>query len=987
METLNLQQIQAVHTTEGRIRVTAGAGTGKTRVLSYRYAYLVEELGISPANILCLTFTNKAACEMKRRLTDLIGHSIQDSFIGTIHAFCLSFLREEFQAANLPNDFILQDMEDSRSMAKLILQEYKLRDYKDFLKDVKRFKELRSDNIMELVEQCKQECIDNKLPNRISRYIAYQSECKALDYDDLILYTRSVLANNELIRKKWQEHYNYIQVDECQDCNENDWNIIKTLSGLYNNLFVVGDPDQSIYAWRGAKPNLFVDFKPDYDFVLDLNYRSSQPILDVGNRIIRHNKVRIPKELCTKKQEGSKAKWYSCTDLEMEGEVVANIIKNQHNDDSYSDSVILFRSSSISRTIEQSLIKANIPYMIWGGVRFYERKEIKDILCYMCLTEREDDLSLRRIINVPNRGIGSVTIKQLELVAKLNKLSLLEAIPHCQISGYRGLALRDFYLLISDFRNFLKNNSICDLVEYIVRKLDFYSYYRGDIERIDNIHKFVDSVRQFDLEHRNTGKMITLEYFFQEIALYTNLDQKDDTKGVVKLMTIHQSKGMEFKNVYICGVDDGVFPSYWALEDDYDKGIEEERRLMYVASTRAQENLVLIGKDDSFFKKEIGKGILDEISVAPRKEINEKANTGYKFNITSLKTHGLPRSLNHPSFDKGDIVEHANLGLGLVLDRGEKNYTSKVEFGVGVEEVNNYLCKRINIDEYLKKHKLRFSKGDFVAYNSSFGEIVDLTCNKVTLRMLDSSHADNIILYMNDKDLELIIEPTIGDFYYSQIEETIAFTLQAVTKNEFDYTFKGIDAYNQPVTWTLKQICEYRFKKGDKNKYLVSQEKKQRILKMISETEERLAKTTMDSGIDYAIVDEYKSYLKNDIVLFEGRILIVKAVNEKHLVCITLTKNQERRIPLQSNIKLILRSHPEMFITNGKKMLYIKSVSFTKRGVVIKQLASDMRSSSNISVSQLGKGNWRECTERDFYERLKSVRTKSKYIEFKNNTK
>lgn len=371
---LNPQQQLAVQTTEGKVRVIAGAGTGKTLVLVSRYAYIVNELGIDSHNVLCLTFTNKAAKEMRIRLSERFGINISDSFVGTLHGFCLNFLKKNYAEVGLAKDFSVMDREDSMALAKEVLNGK--RGAKSFINEISDWKHSIKQDFLKIIDNARKQGKDNSFSNPRCQFVSRQQELNMVDYDDLVLYTYSILINNKSVCHKWAEKFNYVMVDEAQDCSLVDWEIIYMLSSVSGNLFVVGDPDQCIYQWRGAAPRFLVDFKPDVDIVLNENYRSTQNILDVANDIISHNEMRIPKDLFSHIGEGVKPTFYYEQDEAKEGEKVISLILEEHKSHSYQQMAILYRNSSASRCLERALIRHKIPYKIWGGVRFYERREI-----------------------------------------------------------------------------------------------------------------------------------------------------------------------------------------------------------------------------------------------------------------------------------------------------------------------------------------------------------------------------------------------------------------------------------------------------------------------------------------------------------------------------------------------------------------------------------------------------------------------------------
>ena len=601
---LNTQQQLAVQTTEGKVRVIAGAGTGKTLVLVSRYAYIINELGVDSHNVLCLTFTNKAAKEMRIRLFERFGINISDSFVGTLHGFCLNFLKENYAEVGLAKDFSVMDREDSMALAKEVLNGK--RGAKSFINEISDWKHSIKQDYLTIIDNARKQGKDNSFSNPKCQFVSRQQKLNMVDYDDLILYTYSILINNKGICYKWAEKFNYVMVDEAQDCSFVDWEIIYMLSSVSGNLFVVGDPDQCIYQWRGAAPRFLVDFKSDVDIVLNENYRSNQNILDAANDIISHNEMRIPKDLFSHIGEGVKPIFYYEQDEAKEGEKVVSLILGEHKSYSYQQMAILYRNSSVSRNLERALIRHKIPYKIWGGVRFYERREIKDILSYLRLVALKDDLALERIINVPSRHLGPVSLEKIKQTAQKRKVSLFDALSLVKLTGERQDCMAKFKNDIIELMECSKSESIVELINKVVDKFQLKDWYDNDDERIENIKELVHSamlyVENMQKQNNNAG----LKSFLQDVALYTNIDQEFD-KESVRLMTIHQAKGLEFPCVFVCGLTDGVLPSRRTLEESGKLGLEEERRLMYVALTRAKDKLYLTDSKGFSFEGEKGR--------------------------------------------------------------------------------------------------------------------------------------------------------------------------------------------------------------------------------------------------------------------------------------------------------------------------------------------------------------------------------------------
>jgi len=601
---LNEKQLNAVKTTEGYVRVIAGAGSGKTKALTSRFAYIVKYLGINSSNIMCVTFTNKAAQEMKKRVKKLIGDSFDISLITTYHGFCVKFLREDINKIFYPKGFLILDTEDQKTILRNIYTELNItsRDlsFKQVFKYISNSK--KGLDYLNYVLQNKtiETNKDDKLLNTIfQKYLEKQKRNYALDFDDLINFTIYILTNFDDVLNKWQNRLHYIQVDEAQDSSENQFQLIEMLSRQHKNLFVVGDPDQTIYEWRGAKPEYLVDFDkifPDsVTIIMNQNYRSTPNILKIGNHIIKNNKIRVDKEMITQNPEGiDVVHFHGCHEFEESlwiAKEIKEIIKIENA--KFSDITILYRANYLSRNIEQALIKENIPYTIFGGVKFFERKEIKDILSILSLINSEDDISFLRMFNNPTRGLGKKFLENLTLVAQSQNLSLFQALKkNIEKTELSKKGAKDFLDIIIELKELSKIKSISDLVKDILDKTALGELYRkdGDEERINNIKELVSSMILYENESQ---EIVTIQDYLQEISLYTDLDTNNDIQDKVKLMTIHISKGLEFPYVFLCGFTEGVIPSAMAIKERRNRAIEEERRLTYVAITRAEKRFYL----------------------------------------------------------------------------------------------------------------------------------------------------------------------------------------------------------------------------------------------------------------------------------------------------------------------------------------------------------------------------------------------------------
>lgn len=587
----------AVEATEGRVRVVAGAGSGKTRVLAHRFAYLVNELGISPGNILCLTFTNKAAQEMKHRIAGMVDRGNVNDLICTIHSFCVKLLRREIYKIGYPKNFTIIDETDAKDLAKEAMQEFGIDRKKNtaerLLKDVAALKGYDPDGY---IAKYIMPGAPVGAPDVKVRYIQLQRKQFALDYDDIIYIATYILTHFNDARKYWTEKLNYIMIDEVQDCSGDDWKLIEILASHHGNLFVVGDPDQAIYEWRGASPKTFVNFKADTDIILDLNYRSTPDVLAVANSIIANNNNRVRKELIAVRLNERLPVWMHCKSENEESEFIADTIEKTILEGArFSDSAVLYRSSFLSRRIEQSLLKRKIPYTVWGGVRFFERKEIKDIISYLRLTANEnDDMAFTRIVNVPARKFGSVTLGKLRQIAESEGDYLYPTLRrHIGDPSFGKKPIRDFVTLMENARAIAEGLKVSDLTERLMQISGLDTLYRTDEEeeRLENIAELINSMIEFEATRFEDGES-DLFHYLAEIALYTNTDHQQD-KDKVRLMTIHQAKGLEYPTVFIMGLTEGVFPNHRSIRERRIDGEEEERRLMYVASTRAKDMLYL----------------------------------------------------------------------------------------------------------------------------------------------------------------------------------------------------------------------------------------------------------------------------------------------------------------------------------------------------------------------------------------------------------
>ena len=687
---LNNRQREAVEATEGRIRVVAGAGTGKTKALTHRYAYIVNVLGIDPANILCLTFTNKAAAEMRSRISNMVQSGDYNDFVCTLHGFCVKFLRQEIYRLGFPKSFTVLDEEDSKAIAKQTMDEMGIKrtekTVKQFLEGIGADKALNGYIQTYMLPGCK---ITDEMrrSSRLCGYVSRQMKHYALDFDDLMNVTKYILDHFPDACEHWQNTLNYIMVDEAQDCNLDDWDLVERLSAKHRNLFVVGDPDQAIYQWRGARPDLFVQFAAERTIVLDENYRSTPRILDIANCVIANNQNRIPKDLFTRKPEGRAVIHFHGKSEKEEMEwIVAQIRMLLGSGAKPNDVAILYRSSYQSRALEQELLNAHLEYAIWGGTRFFERREIKDALAYLQLVSNQDnDLAFERIINVPSRKLGRKFLDAVRATAEARGISLYSAL---QIQADAKTAA--FIDLIEDAKQFARENRVSDLLNRILDRSGYKRMVREDQDedRLENLDELLSSIRFY--ESVRTPEESTLADYLQDIALYTNEDHRKDTP-TLKLMTIHQAKGLEFPYVFIVGLSEGIFPNMRTIREGKKDGEEEERRLMYVAITRAEQALFLTESEGFNISTKTNKYPSRFLAEIKRElVVTEGVISPELWKGTKNLSHVLDEDFederdayNESPFQLGDLVTHPVFGEGRIVGSNKDCTSFEVQFDNG----------------------------------------------------------------------------------------------------------------------------------------------------------------------------------------------------------------------------------------------------------------------------------------------------------------
>lgn len=701
LDKLNERQKEAVLATEGPVLVLAGAGSGKTTVLVNRIAYMISEKHIRPWNILAITFTNKAAREMKDRIERLLGDTAKDMWIGTFHSVCVRILRSCIDLLGYSRDFVIYDTADTKTVMKECLRELDI--------DEKSFP-VR--NVLSIISNAKNDLMDAATFENVYKsdyrmsiiakiYYRYQTKLRknnAVDFDDIILNTVKILSENPDVLSKYQDKFQYILVDEYQDTNNSQYLLINLLAQANRNLCVVGDDDQSIYKFRGANIGNILNFEDDYSDVqkitLDQNYRSTQNILDAANSVISNNKGRMGKSLWTSNGDGNKVFVYTGTNEYDEARYIARQIKKHFDEQgSFSDCAILYRTNAQSRVIEEMLMRESVPYKVLSGLRFYDRKEIKDIIAYLRVVYNpNDDVSLARIINEPKRKIGNATLEKTKNIAREKETSLYDVISHADDYPEFKTAIKKLLGFSEIIQSLIKLKDTVTIEDLTGRILNDTGYMPALVmedtteskTRIENLGEFISVITEFE-KNEETGN--TLGEFLENISLVSDIDGYDENEDSAVLMTIHSAKGLEFPIVFLSGLEEGLFPGMRSMESDDD--IEEERRLCYVAITRAKEQLYITktisrtihGKTmpttASRFFKEIPVEYLEDKTTlqpkvakvmrdlgmrnaaAPKKEVYMTKGFG-----SSVKSSG---STDYSKFKAGDAVEHRTFGRGEIL--------------------------------------------------------------------------------------------------------------------------------------------------------------------------------------------------------------------------------------------------------------------------------------------------------------------------------
>ncbi|MDY5483994.1 MAG: DNA helicase PcrA [Clostridium sp.] len=665
-DTLNPMQKEAVYHTEGPLLVLAGAGSGKTRVLTHRIAYLIEEKGVNPWNIMAITFTNKAAAEMRERVDKIVGFGSESIWVSTFHSSCVRILRRHIEYLGYSTSFTIYDGDDQKTLMKQIFKKLDI--------DTKQFKERA---VLGKISSAKDEMItpeeyelnaggDFREKKIAQIYKEYQKELKknnALDFDDLILKTVELFQNVPEVLNYYQERFRYIMVDEYQDTNLVQFKLVDLLAKKYRNLCVVGDDDQSIYKFRGANIENILSFEKAFPgarvIKLEQNYRSTQNILNAANEVIRNNRGRKDKTLWTANEEGTPVRFLQFDTAYEEAEAIAREIRDKSalEQRSYSDFAVLYRTNAQSRLLEEKFILYSIPYRLVGGVNFYQRKEIKDILCYLkTIANGQDDLAVQRIINVPKRGIGATSIGKVTIFASANGMSFYQALLRVKAVpaiGKAGDKIGVFTEQIEDFKSRLPELSIKELIEEILEKTGYKKELEaeGEIEaetRLQNIEELINKA----VSYSESAEEPTLNGFLEVVALVADVDNMDESENRVILMTLHSAKGLEFPYVYLSGMEDGLFPSSMSIMSDDKDAVEEERRLCYVGITRAQKELSL---------------------TAARQRMT---NGETRFSKVSRFVEEIPEWLLEKPEQKSMFGRAAGLSFGSSGNRGEAQATS-----------------------------------------------------------------------------------------------------------------------------------------------------------------------------------------------------------------------------------------------------------------------------------------------------------------------
>lgn len=721
-DTLNPPQKEAVFHTEGPLLILAGAGSGKTRVLTHRIACLMEEKGVNPWNILAITFTNKAAQEMRERVDKLVGMGAESIWVSTFHSACVRILRRHIDFLGFDNHFAIYDTEDQKTVIKEVCRRLNI--------DTKIYKER---TLMAKISHAKDELIspeemelnaggdfnEKKIAAVYKEYQATLRKNNALDFDDLIVKTVELFQNCPDVLEYYQERFQYIMVDEYQDTNTAQFKFVSLLASKYQNLCVVGDDDQSIYKFRGANIGNILGFEKAFPGAkvirLEQNYRSTENILEAANRVIENNTERKPKRLWTENGAGDKVHFRQFLNGFEEAEyVVGEITKARRNGDcNYKDCAVLYRTNAQSRLFEEKFLLANVPYKIVGGINFYARKEIKDLLCYLkTVSNAKDDVAVRRILNVPKRGIGAATVSKVQDYAEYMQVSFYDALRVAEEIPSIGRSLskiNGFVDFIQSLRSKEEVYTVRELLEEVIRLTGYVDELRAeDTEeakaRIENIDELISKTEMYQETMKAQNEPATLSGFLEEIALVADIDSVDPNQDYVLLMTLHSAKGLEFPKVFLTGMEDGIFPGYMSISTGDPSDLEEERRLCYVGITRAMKELTLtcaqqrmIRGETQFnrvsrFVREIPRELVDLGHTVQEKKprLEDIAPKNNSYMQMKMAFHAKPfqpkefkvTKAESLDYEVGDTVRHVKFGVGIVknITEGGRDYEVTVDF-------------------------------------------------------------------------------------------------------------------------------------------------------------------------------------------------------------------------------------------------------------------------------------------------------------------
>lgn len=698
---LNRNQKDAVLSDDKYLRIIAGAGSGKTRVLTMRIAHLIEDEDVRPYKILAITFTNKAANEMKERIRRMLEDEGSQAWISTIHSLCVRILREDIPCMGYPKNFTIMDADDQKSVVREAVKQLELADTGltpnqliDYISNNKAA-DLSAEQAKKLAGDIREEKAKASV---YEYYLNRQRQLFALDFDDLILWTVRMFSKFPDVLAKWQRRFEYILVDEFQDIDNMQYKLIRQLAGTDASIYVVGDPDQTIYTWRGADVNIIMNFEKDYKpcktIILNENYRSTSSILNAANSVIANNKNRMKKELFTSRSSDTKVTHYAAMNDEYEAAWIAGKIAELHQKGKkYSDMAVLYRSNYLSRSLEKGMMDQRIPYVIYGGIRFYERQEVKDALCYLRMCTTGDDLALQRVLNRPKRGIGAKTLDRIADTAREQETSMYEALKqHPEIfTGKAKKTLASFVTMVEKWRGDLSAGlSVSDLFDEILEDSGYLNMLKEDKEkgeeRQENLKALMDDIRTYTENNPDT----TLDDYLQQVALYTDRDS-GEVSDCVQMMTVHAAKGLEFDTVFVSDMNEGIFPNERAMSEG-NRGVEEERRLAYVAFTRARNKLYLTEaggysyvlqrmRTTSRFINEIDDRYIEHTGSQERRrsvevssgmfERHGQRNRNVQLSSAVFEDHGHnmeERKSSGRMVKKGDHVIHTKFGEGVVIN-------------------------------------------------------------------------------------------------------------------------------------------------------------------------------------------------------------------------------------------------------------------------------------------------------------------------------